>query len=62
MTKSEVVAHFGSIQAVADALGIKYQSVYGWSDNGVPLGRQWQLQAMTKGKLKVTPAPKKYSA
>lgn len=58
MTKSEVIAHFGSIAEVADALGLKYQSVYDWPGEHVPELRQHELQALTKGKLKVTPKTK----
>ncbi|HET8729756.1 MAG TPA: Cro/CI family transcriptional regulator [Moraxellaceae bacterium] len=63
MTKSEAIAHFGSVRDLAAALGIKaVQSVYGWPDDGVPMGRQWQIQVLTKGKLKVDKEPKKRTA
>ena len=54
MKKQTVIAHFGSVKAVADALGIKVQSVYEWPED-IPLGRQFQIQLLTKGKLKATP-------
>ena len=52
MKKSDVIEHFGGIQQTADALGIRYQSVYEWPDV-VPEGRQYQIQIITGGKLKV---------
>ena len=56
MTKSEAIAHFGSVKKLADALGLKsVQAVYQWPDDGIPEGRQYQIQAMTKGKLKASP-------
>lgn len=55
MKKSEIVEFFGSVQQVADALGITYQSVREWPEDRVPEGRQYQIQVITKGKLKVTP-------
>ena len=52
MTFSDLIEHFGSTQAVADALDVSYQSVHQWKRSGkVPQGRQWQLQALTAGKL-----------
>lgn len=52
MKTKDVIEHFGSVRSVADALGIKaVQSVYDWGD-APPLGRQYQIQLLTKGKLK----------
>lgn len=53
MTKDEVIAHFGSVAKLARALEISTQAVYDWGD-GVPEGRQWQIQVMTNGALKVS--------
>lgn len=53
MKTKQVIEHFGSVRAVADALDIKaVQSVYDWGDEP-PIGRQYQIQVLTKGKLKV---------
>ena len=52
MTTEEVVAYFGSKRAVANAIGIKEQALTGWGRNP-PALRQFQLQTVTKGKLKV---------
>lgn len=51
MKKQDVINHFGSVKAVADALGITVQSVYEWPED-IPLGRQYQIELLTKGKLK----------
>jgi len=57
MTFNEVIEHFGSVAAVASKLGISDKAVYLWKE-GVPKGRQWELQAITKGKLKADPVSK----
>lgn len=51
MKKQAVINHFGSVKGVADALGITVQSVYEWPED-IPLGRQYQIELLTKGKLK----------
>lgn len=60
MTKTEVINYFGSISKAADALNIRYQSVYEWPENGVPIGRQYQIELLTKGALKAEAARRKY--
>jgi hypothetical protein len=53
MTKTEALKHFGNdIFKLADALGCRSQAVYKWPGDTVPAGRQWQLEVITKGKLK----------
>lgn len=55
MTKTQAIQYFGSVRALADALGIKaVQSVYEWPEDGIPEGRQFQIQVLTKGKLKAS--------
>lgn len=51
MKLSEAIAHFGTEAEMARKLGIKPQAVYQW-DGKVPMARQYQIQLMTKGKLK----------
>ena len=46
-----IVAHFGSVQAAALALGCTTQAVYNWK-RGVPRMRALQVEAMTQGRLK----------
>ncbi|WP_129138816.1 Cro/CI family transcriptional regulator [Modicisalibacter coralii] len=57
MRKADVIHFFGSVGAVATALGITSQAVSLWPET-VPLGRQFQLEKMTEGRLKAdTPQP-----
>ena len=52
MTRDDAIKHFGTVKDLASALGISHQAVYDWGDE-IPEGRQWQIQALSKGKLKV---------
>jgi DNA-binding transcriptional regulator YdaS (Cro superfamily) len=60
MRTSDVVEHFGTQKAIADALGIKPPSVSDWGEFVPPL-RQLQIEALTGGKLRadasILPAP-----
>lgn len=59
MTKSEAIAFYGgNVSALARALGIDQSTVYSWGDQP-PTGRQYQLEKITGGVLKVT-APRKF--
>lgn len=51
MKKSEVVKHFGTQQAVADALGITIGAVSQWKEE-LPPNRQALIELITGGKLK----------
>ena len=51
MLTKDAIAHFGTLKALADALGIKSPSVCNWGDTVPPL-RQLQLQQLTLGKLR----------
>jgi hypothetical protein len=61
MNKADVIAHYGSQVAVAQALGIKQPSVANWSDP-LPELRQLQIEALTGGALKAGPECDKYRA
>ncbi|WP_085614961.1 MULTISPECIES: Cro/CI family transcriptional regulator [unclassified Pseudomonas] len=50
MTKSQAIKYFGSISALAKALGVTYEAVRQWGD--VPELRQYQIERLTKGALK----------
>ena len=52
MKTETAIQHFGSKAALARALSIKTPSVYDWGDL-VPLGRAYELQALTDGVLQV---------
>lgn len=51
MLKKDAISHFGSVTALADALGIERQAIYMWGAQ-VPIRRQYELEEMTGGKLK----------
>ena len=50
MTLQEAINYFGSKSNLARALKISRQSVQTWSE--VPMLRQFQIERLTKGKLK----------
>ena len=52
MKTQDAIKYFGGVKPLADALNIWPQTVYQWGDK-VPKGRAFQLQVMTKEKLKV---------
>lgn len=51
MKTAEVVAFFGSVIKVSQALGIKRRSVYLWGEK-VPKARQYEIEVKTGGQLK----------
>lgn len=64
MTKQEAIDHFGGkknggVSNLADALGITVQAIYDWPEDTVPMLRQYELHALTKGRLKVGRQEKK---
>ena len=59
MTKDEVITHFGSQAAAAEALGIKQPSVANWRDP-LPELRQLELERLTRGALRAGPECDKY--
>lgn len=56
MTTQEVIDFYGSKVAIAKALGCTPAAVTMWGDEP-PKSRQWQLQVLSKGKLKASPKP-----
>lgn len=53
MTLEQVLEHFGIRSGdLAKKLGVTAGAVSQWKATGVPQGRQWQIEAMTGGKLK----------
>lgn len=52
MKTSDVVAYYGSKTAVADALHVHKSAVSNWGAV-VPRGRAFELEKLTKGRLKV---------
>jgi DNA-binding transcriptional regulator Cro len=55
MTKAQAVAHYGSESALARALGISASAVNVMT--AIPRLRQFQLEAITDGKLKADRSP-----
>ncbi len=51
MTTKEAINYFGTIKALASAIGIWPHAVYKWGDRP-PLPRQYQIEVITKGALK----------
>lgn len=54
MLKSDVRAHYGTLEATARALGITKSAVSQWPET-IPELWAYKLQAITKGRLKVNP-------
>ena len=55
MLKSAVKTHFGTLDAIAEAIGITKSAVSQWPDT-VPQGAAYKLQFVTGGKLRVDPS------
>lgn len=55
MLKKDAIAHFGSQKALADAIGVKQQSINDWRDV-VPENRQLQIHKLTAGECPADPA------
>jgi DNA-binding transcriptional regulator YiaG len=57
MNIQDLIDHFGSQAAIAKALGTSAQVVSAWKvKNRVPIGRQYEIQLLTAGKLRADPA------
>jgi hypothetical protein len=53
MNMQDLIDHFGSQSAIAKALGTSDQVVSAWKvKNRIPLGRQYEIQILTAGKLR----------
>lgn len=56
MTLNDVLAHFKMKPSeLAEQLGVTPGAISQWKD-GIPVSRQWQIEAMTGGALKAAPA------
>lgn len=47
---NRLVEHFGSRAALARALGVTRSAIYQWSE--IPEPRAYQIEVLTKGKIK----------
>lgn len=61
MTKQEAIEHFGSGAELARQLGIERSAVSLWGSE-IPSGRQFQIEVLTKGKLKADPVERRRAA
>jgi DNA-binding transcriptional regulator YdaS (Cro superfamily) len=52
MRRTEAIKFFGSQTAVGRAIGVSQASVQKWTDEGIPVLRQLQIEIASKGKLK----------
>ena len=43
------VTHFGSVKAIALKLGLSFQAVYKWKENGVPVERCKDIENASGG-------------
>jgi DNA-binding transcriptional regulator YdaS (Cro superfamily) len=61
MTYNDILAHYGTQVAAADAMGINQSNLSDWSKTGrVPELRQLQLEALTGGNLKADSGCEKF--
>ena len=51
MKTQDAIKYFGTASRLARALGIERQAVSAWGEK-IPSGRQFQIEVITKGKLK----------
>lgn len=57
MTMQDLLDHFGTQTAIAKAVGVSLQVVSAWNaKKRIPLGRQYEIQVLTAGKLRADPA------
>ena len=56
MKTQDAADFFGSRVKLAKVLGVSSAAVTGWGEYP-PIPRQYQIQVMSKNKLKVTPEP-----
>lgn len=52
MKLEQVIRFFGSRAAVYEALGVTKAAVSQWAQSGIPPLRQYQIEVVSKGKLK----------
>lgn len=52
----DAIKHFGSKSKLAEALGLNRSAISNWKGTLVPRWRAFELEQITKGKLKLDPA------
>lgn len=56
MKTAEVIKHFGSVAALAAALGVRRQAIYQWGET-VPEGRRYEIEVKSGGAFKAAIDP-----
>ena len=54
MEFDKVIKHFGTQVKAAAALGVNQSSIAAWKRNGIPVPRQYQIEVVSGGALKVS--------
>ena len=57
MEFATVIKFFGTQCKAAAALGVNQSSIAAWKRNGIPVPRQYQIEVVSGGALKVNPTP-----
>ena len=57
MEYQDLIAYYGGLSKAARGLHLRVQSVWRWRDRGIPLPRQYQIEAYTGGALLAPPVP-----
>lgn len=63
MTRQDIIEHYGSQAEAARRLGVSPNTIGEWEHEGVPEGRQYQVELATNGKLRASkPADRQKAA
>jgi hypothetical protein len=64
MNMNDLRRHYGNQKKAAAALKTSEQVVSAWNKNGIPIGRQYEIQVLTGGQLRADTArhPQRASA
>lgn len=52
MTYQQLLAHFGGLSKVAEALGVDRRRVWNWSERRIPSKWQAKIESVSDGKLR----------
>lgn len=53
MTYEQALRFFGgTVTSMAEQLGLRISTVHSWRTRGIPAGRQFEIQVLTRGKLR----------
>ncbi len=54
MNMNDLRRHYGTQKKAAEALKTSAQVVSAWNKNGIPIGRQYEIQVITGGALRAS--------